>query len=124
MDDKLKVFWNLDVLVKMSRSKSDGPSLRVEEEEIETKLKSYNQEIDDINSISEEEIYDTSAEMADRNIEIITKKQLQSLKNELKERQNHMKIAESLEAVYIYIVRFNQIKMNKHREKAMCFKRT
>ena len=37
-----------------------------------------------------------------------------------------MKIAESLEAVYIYIyiVRFNQIKMNKHREKAMCFKRT
>ena len=90
MDDKLKVFWNLDVLVKMSRSKSDGPSLRVEEEEIETKLKSYNQEIDDINSISEEEIYDTSAEMADRNIEIITKKQLQSLKNELKEKNKEL----------------------------------
>ena len=33
-----------------------------------------------------------------------------------------MKIAESLGAVYIYIVRFNQIKMNKHREKAMCFR--
>ena len=86
MDDKLKVFWNLDVLVKMSRSKSDGPSLRVEEEEIETKLKNYNQEIDEINSISEEEIYDTSAEMADRNIEIITKKQLQALRSELKEK--------------------------------------
>ena len=31
MNDKLKVFWNLDVLVKMCRSKSDGPSLRIEE---------------------------------------------------------------------------------------------
>ena len=35
------------------------------------------------------------------------------------------KIAESLEAVYIYIyiVRFNQIKISKHRDKAMLFRR-
>ena len=45
MDDKLKVFWNLDVLVKMCRSKSDGPSLRIEEVEIVEKIKSYRQEI-------------------------------------------------------------------------------
>lgn len=101
MDDKLKVFWNLDVLVKMSRSKSDGPSLRVEEEEIETKLKNYNQEIDEINSISEEEIYDTSAEMADRNIEIITKKQLQTLRSELKEKNKELtKLKEEEELLY------------------------
>ena len=41
MDDKLKIFWNLDVLVKMCRSKSDGPSLRIEEVEIIEKIKSY-----------------------------------------------------------------------------------
>ena len=37
------------------------------------------------------------------------------------------KIAETLEAVYIYIyiyiVRFNKIRKNKHREKAMLFRR-
>lgn len=86
MDDKLKVFWNLDVLVKMCRSKSDGPSLRIEEVEIIEKIKSYKQEIEEITVQTEEESYDTSAEMADRNIEIITKKQLQSLKSDLKEK--------------------------------------
>ena len=35
------------------------------------------------------------------------------------------KIAESLEAVYIYIyiVRFNKIELCKHRDKAMLFRR-
>ncbi len=85
MDEKLKILWNLDVLVKMSRSKSDGPSLRVEENELLEKIDNYEQEIDEISQISDDDIYDTSAEMADRNIEIITKKQLQQLKAELKE---------------------------------------
>ena len=37
-----------------------------------------------------------------------------------------MRNVESLAAVYIYIyiVRFNQIKINKHRVKAMYFRRT
>lgn len=101
MDDKLKVFWNLDVLVKMCRSKSDGPSLRIEEEEIETKIKNYSQEIEEINSISEEDIYDTSAEMADRNIEIISKKQIQALKNELKEKTKELtNLKEEEETLY------------------------
>ena len=36
-----------------------------------------------------------------------------------------IKIAESLEAVYIYIyiVRFNKIEICKHRDKAMLFRR-
>ena len=36
-----------------------------------------------------------------------------------------MRIAKSLEAVYIYIyiVRFNKIRKNKHRGKAMIFRR-
>ena len=90
MDDKLKVLWNLDVLVKMCRSKSDGPSLRVEEAEIKNKIRGYQQEINEINSLSDDESYDTSAEMADRNIEIITKKQLQTLKSELKEKSKEL----------------------------------
>ena len=90
MDDKLKVFWNLDVLVKMCRSKSDGPSLRIEEEEIVEKIEACNLDIEEIRSQSDEESYDTSAEMADRNIEIITKKQLQTLKNTLKEKNKEL----------------------------------
>ncbi len=86
MDDKLKVFWNLDVLVKMCRSKSDGPSLRIEEVELIEKIKAHKQEIEEIALQTEEESYDTSAEMADRNIEIITKKQLQTLKSDLKDK--------------------------------------
>lgn len=98
MDDKLKVFWNLDVLVKMCRSKSDGPSLRIEETEIEEKIASYTQEIEEIKTISEEDIYDTSAEMADRNIEIITKKHLQKLKNNLKEKNKELNKLKEREA--------------------------
>jgi len=101
MDDKLKVFWNLDVLVKMCRSKSDGPSLRIEENEIQEKIEAYSQEIEEIKTISEEDIYDTSAEMADRNIEIITKKQLQTLKNNLKEKNKELnKLKEDEENLY------------------------
>ena len=97
MDEKLKIFWNLDVLVKMCRSKSDGPSLRVEEEEILEKINAAEQEIEDIKASLEEETYDTSAEMADRNIEIITKKQLQSLKAELKEKNKELNRLKDLE---------------------------
>lgn len=101
MGDKLKVFWNLDVLVKMCRSKSDGPSLRIEEEEIEEKIKTYALEIEDIKSLSEEDNYDTSAEMADRNIEIITKRQLQILKNDLKEKNKELtKLKETETTLY------------------------
>ena len=35
-----------------------------------------------------------------------------------------IKIAESLAAVYIYIVRFNRISLCEHRGEAMCFRRT
>ena len=92
MDDKLKVFWNLDVLVKMCRSKSDGPSLRIEEDEIVDKIDAYKLEIEERRTISEDERYDTSAEMADRNIEIITKKQLQTLKTTLKEKNKELNV--------------------------------
>ncbi len=97
MDEKLKIFWNLDVLVKMCRSKSDGPSLRVEEEEILEKINAAEQEIEDIKASLEEDTYDTSAEMADRNIEIITKKQLQSLKAELKDKNKELNRLKDLE---------------------------
>jgi len=97
MDEKLKIFWNLDVLVKMCRSKSDGPSLRVEEEEILEKINASEQEIEEIKTSLEDDTYDTSAEMADRNIEIITKKQLQSLKAELKEKNKELNRLKDLE---------------------------
>ena len=35
-----------------------------------------------------------------------------------------MKIAESLEAIYIYIVGFNKISLCEHRIKTMLFRRT
>ncbi len=98
MDDKLKVFWNLDILVKMCRSKSDGPALKVEEDEIEEKLAGYRQEIEDIKSQLEEESYDTSAEMADRNIEIITKKLLKTLKANLKEKNQSLEVLKEKES--------------------------
>lgn len=98
MDDKLKILWNLDVLVKMCRSKGDGPSLRVEESELITKIRGFQQEITELNSLSDEDNYDMSAEMADRNIEIITKKQLQTLKNQLKEKNNELSSLKEAEA--------------------------
>ncbi len=117
MDDKLKVFWNLDVLVKMCRSKSDGPSLRIEENELKTKVKLYKLEIDEINAQSEDESYDTSAEMADRNIEIITKKQLQSLKLDLKEKNKKLtELKEEEKALYesTYLLRDTKNSYDKY----------
>ena len=117
MDEKLKIFWNLDVLVKMCRSKSDGPSLRVEEEEILEKISAYEADIEEIKSLLEEDVYDTSAEMADRNIEIITKKQLQSLKAELKEKNkelNRLKDAENVLYSQTSLLRENKASNEKY----------
>ena len=117
MDEKLKIFWNLDVLVKMCRSKSDGPSLRVEEEEILEKISNYEIEIEEIKAMLEEDTYDTSAEMADRNIEIITKKQLQSLKAELKEKNkdlNKLKDDESVLYNQTSLLRENKASNEKY----------
>ena len=90
MSDKEKVFEDLKTLVKMCRSKSDGASLRIEEEEINSKIAEYNSEIDDIKYSIDDESYDSASEMADRNIEIILKKAIQSLKNELKIKNNEL----------------------------------
>ncbi len=117
MDDKLKVFWNLDVLVKMCRSKSDGPSLRIEEEEIIEKVDAYKLEIEEIKTLSEEESYDTSAEMADRNIEIITKKHLQTLKTTLKEKNKELnKLKEEEQNLYASnsLLRENKLSQEKY----------
>ena len=117
MDDKLKVFWNLDVLVKMCRSKSDGPSLRIEEEEIIEKVDAYKLEIEEIRTLSEEESYDTSAEMADRNIEIITKKHLQTLKTTLKEKNKELnKLKEEEQNLYASnsLLRENKLSQEKY----------
>jgi len=97
MDDKQKVFWNLDILVKMCRSKSDGPALRVEESELFEKISSIDAEIEEIKTQSEEDEYDTSAEMADRNIEIITKRQLQTLRSNLKDKNKLLDTAKEEE---------------------------
>lgn len=117
MDDKLKVFWNLDVLVKMCRSKSDGPSLRIEEEELNDKIILLKQEIEEIKSQLDEETYDTSAEMADRNIEIITKKHLQTLKTRLKDKNKELSLLKEEEkALYskISLLRNNKNSQEKY----------
>lgn len=84
MGDKVKILEDIATLTKMCRSKSDGASLKIEEEEINTKIVDLQNEIADLKVASEEDNYDTSAEMADRNIEIISKKIIQNIKNECK----------------------------------------
>ena len=72
-DNKVKIFEYLDTLVKMCRSKGNGASLIIEEEEIAEQIEEYDLEIDELKNSITNECYDASAEMADRNIEIIQK---------------------------------------------------
>ena len=84
MGDKIKILEDISTLARMCRSKSDGASLKIEEDEINSKIADLQNEITDLKISSEEDNYDTSAEMADRNIEIISKKIIQNVKNECK----------------------------------------
>ena len=98
MKDKLKIFEYLETLVKMCRSTNDGASLKIEEREITTKIDDINLELEDLNLSLTEEVYDESAEMADRNLEIITRKTINTLKSKLKEKEeeyNNLKQKES-----------------------------
>lgn len=89
-DNKVKIFEYLDTLVKMSRSKGNGASLIIEEEEIAETIKEHDLEIEEIENSISLECYDASAEMADRNIEIITKKLIQQLKSKIKDLQKEL----------------------------------
>lgn len=84
MNDKMQIFEDLDVLVRMCHAKNDGASLTIEEDEIKHKIKEYEEEIADIKASAVDDNYDSGAEMADRNVEIITKKLISSIKAELK----------------------------------------
>ena len=90
MADKVKVLADLSTLTKMCRSKSDGATLVIEEKEINNKIADLKAEIEEEKSTSAEDNYDTSAEMADRNIEIISKKIIQNLRSDLKIRNSEM----------------------------------
>ena len=84
MKDKTVILEDISTLTKICNSKSDGPTLKIEENEIKHKISEYEQEIQDIKTIDVEDSYDTSAEMADRNIEIISKKIIQATSGEIK----------------------------------------
>ncbi len=90
MNDRMQILEDLDVLVRMCRSKSDGAALVIEEEEIKQKLNEYKYEKEELKNSASEENYDTSAEMADRNIEIITKKIISTIKIELKNKNQEL----------------------------------
>ena len=90
MGDKIKILEDISTLARMCRSKSDGASLKMEEDEINSKIADLQNEITDLKISSEEDNYDTSAEMADRNIEIISKKIIQNVKNECKVKSNEL----------------------------------
>ena len=110
-DNKVKIFEYLDTLVKMCRSKGNGASLVVEEQEITDKINEYDLEIEEINNSISADCYDASAEMADRNIEIITKKLIQQLKSKLKEKrkvQNDYKSREQDYSSQMQILRDNK----------------
>ena len=84
MNDNEKILEDISILTQMCHSKNDGPTLKIEENEIKNKISEYDEEIKDIKTIEADDSYDTSAEMADRNIEIITKKVIQSINNDIK----------------------------------------
>lgn len=90
MNDRMQILEDLDVLVRMCRSKNDGASLVIEEEEIKQKISELELEIEELKTSADEENYDTAAEMADRNIEIITKKVINTIKIELKNKNSEL----------------------------------
>lgn len=109
--DLQRVLADVETLVKMCHSKNDGASLIVEEEEVETKISDIQAEIDEIKVAMEEDSYDTSAEMADRNIEIILKKLIQSLTSELKTKKADL--ASLCEDEHILNEKLELLKQNK-----------
>ncbi len=84
MNDNARVLEDISVLTLMCHAKNDGPTLKIEESEIKNKISEYDNEIKEIQATAADDSYDSSAEMADRNIEIITKKIIQALNNDIK----------------------------------------
>ena len=100
MGDNSKILEDISALTQICRSNNDGPTLRIEENEIKNKLVEYDEEIEEIKTADVDDSYDTSAEMADRNIEIITKKVIQATTNELKSKNAEMDSLKEKEAEY------------------------
>lgn len=100
MNDISKVLEDISVLTQICHATNDGPTLKIEESEIKNKLAEYDQEIEDIRNADAEDSYDTSAEMADRNIEIITKKIIQAITNELKSKNTELDALKEKEEEY------------------------
>lgn len=110
-DNKVKIFEYLDTLVKMCRSKGNGASLIIEEEEIAEQIKEHDLEIDELKNSITNDCYDASAEMADRNIEIITKKLIQQLKSKIKGKTKELEDLKTRENDYSYHIQ--SIRNNK-----------
>ena len=100
MKDNTKILEDISTLTQICHSNSDGPTLKIEENEIKNKLIEYDEEIREIKATEADDSYDTSAEMADRNIEIITKKVIQSTNNELKNKRAEMEELKEKEQEY------------------------
>ena len=100
MGDNSKILEDISTLTQICHSNSDGPTLKIEETEIKNKLVEYDEEIEEIKALDADDSYDTSAEMADRNIEIITKKVIQTTNNELKNKNLEMDSLKEKEAEY------------------------
>lgn len=100
MKDNTKILEDISTLTQICHSNSDGPTLKIEENEIKNKLIEYDEEIREIKATEADDSYDTSAEMADRNIEIITKKVIQSTNNELKNKRSEMEELKEKEQEY------------------------
>ena len=92
MRDKIKIFEYLETLVKMCRSKNDGASLKIEESDINDKIVDINLDLQELNNTLKDEVYDESAEMADRNLEILTRKSINTLKAKLREKEIELSV--------------------------------
>ena len=117
MGDNSKILEDISALTQICRSNNDGPTLRIEENEIKNKLVEYDEEIEEIKTADVDDSYDTSAEMADRNIEIITKKVIQATTNELKSKNAEMDSLKEKEAEYsnsLYALKRTKVSYEKY----------
>ncbi|MBR1413139.1 MAG: hypothetical protein IJ574_00515 [Bacilli bacterium] len=91
----------LDILVKMTNSKSNADTLTAELEDIKSELNYKRRTLNNLqDSITDDKYFDASSEIVDRNIEISTSKKIRNLEyvitdlnNELKELQTTEKNA-------------------------------
>ncbi len=87
----VNVFNLLDILVKMSNSKSNAETLNAELDDLLMELDQKETALNELtSSISDDKYFDASSEIVDRNIEISTSKKIRNLEHEIVEQRSNL----------------------------------